>query len=99
MPTPKRTRLGRASHGPEGHRHRKADCLKLLRHLSAYMEQDLPGDTCDQIRMHLGDCPNCEVFLDSLRQTVALCRQVAAKPLSRTAKDRLRREILNTARS
>ena len=72
----------RASPQP-AHRHRghsKADCLKILRGLSAYLDDELAGDVCREIRKHLGACPNCEGFLDSLRQTVTLCRHVEPPP-------------------
>lgn len=81
-----------------GHpRHSRANCLKVLRRLSAYLDDELPGDLCRQIRKHMGACPNCEAFLDSLRETIRLCRHVAPTPLSPAAKARLRREILKAA--
>lgn len=77
--------------------HSKADCLKILRGLSAYLDDELAGDVCREIRRHLGACPNCEVFLDSLRQTITLCRHVEPPPLSPAAKARLRGHILKAA--
>lgn len=83
---------------PHRHRgHSKADCLKILRGLSAYLDDELASDVCREIRKHLGACPNCEVFLDSLRQTITLCRHVEPPPLSPAAKARLRGHILRAA--
>jgi len=78
------------------HRHTKAGCLKILRNLSEYLDDELSRDVCKEIRRHLGACPRCEVFLDSLRQTVFLCRHAEGKRLSRATKSQLRRRILET---
>ena len=79
--------------------HGKRNCVKILERLSAYLDDELSGDICLEIRSHLGSCPNCEVFLDSLRHTVQLCQH--RPPPSLSAKDRatLRREILKGAAS
>lgn len=79
------------------HGHSKAGCLKILRGLSAYLDDELEGDVCREIRKHLGACPNCEVFLASLRSTITLCRHVTPPPLSSAAKARLRGHILKAA--
>lgn len=79
---------------PSTHRHSKAGCLKILRNLSEYLDDELSRDVCKEIRTHLGACPRCEIFLDSLRQTVSLCRHVESKPLSPVLKQRIRRGIL-----
>ncbi|MGH7232883.1 MAG: anti-sigma factor family protein [Nitrospiraceae bacterium] len=77
------------------HRHSKAECIKILRNLSPYLDDELAAEVCREIHAHLGACPNCEVFLDSLRQTIALCRHAEPAPLSPPLKARLRRQILN----
>ncbi len=76
------------------HRHSKAHCLKILRRLSDYLDDELPGNICREIRKHLGACPRCEIFLTSLKQTVNLCRHNPTRPLSAAAKTSLRRKIL-----
>lgn len=77
--------------------HTKARCLKILKNLSAYLDDDLTASVCGEIRKHLGACPNCEIFVESLRQTVGLCRQHEPPPLSAADKQVLRREILRAA--
>jgi hypothetical protein len=94
------TPLRRAARPRPAHKHRghsKANCLKILRGLSAYLDEELAGNVCREIRKHLGACPNCEVFLASLRQTITLCRHVEPPPLSPAAKIRLRGQILKAA--
>lgn len=81
------------------HGHGKAHCLKILKQLSAYLDEELPREVCEEIRRHLGACPNCEEFIESLKQTITLCRHHPVRPLSPTAKARLRRQILEVAAS
>lgn len=68
-------------------------CLDMLRQLSAYIDDELPEDICAELRRHLGACPNCEVFIASLRDTVKLCRHHEPPPLSADERARLRQEI------
>jgi anti-sigma factor RsiW len=79
--------------------HGKRNCLKILQRLSAYLDDELSGDICGEIRGHLGDCPNCEIFLDSLRQTVQLCRHRPSPSLSAEDRAILRRQILKAMAS
>lgn len=81
------------------HQHETGRCLHILRELSAYIDDELSGDICRQIRQHLGACPHCEDFVNSLRQTVSLCRHSPAPTLSSADRSRLREEILRTARA
>ena len=81
------------------HIHHKASCVKILRRLSAYLDDELSGNICQEVRRHLELCPKCELFLHSLKQTVSLCRGLDAKPLSPPLKARLRQEILRAIRA
>jgi anti-sigma factor RsiW len=79
------------------HTHGQGHCMDLLRQLSAYIDDELPSDICREIRRHLGACPNCEVFIASLRQTVTLCRHRPAPQLTSVDRVNMRRAILNAA--
>jgi anti-sigma factor RsiW len=83
----------KAPHRGHGKRH----CLKILERLSAYLDDELSQDVCTEIRSHLGHCPNCEIFLDSLRQTIRLCQHRPVPTLSPSARAVLRRQILKAA--
>ena len=84
---------------PIHHDHGKRHCLKVLQKLSAYLDEELSGDICAEIRSHLGACPNCEIFLDSLRQTITLCRHHQPHPLSAADRATIRRQILKSVPS
>jgi anti-sigma factor RsiW len=87
----------RRSGRPSRSQKNKAHCLHILRQLSDYLDDELAQDVCAEIRRHLGTCPNCEVFVSSLRQTISLCRQMTPKPLSVSAKAQLRQQIMQAA--
>lgn len=79
--------------------HRLDRCLRVIRQLSAYLDNELPSDICRELRRHLGACPNCEVFVASLREAVGLCRHRPTPHLSPSERATLRREILRASRS
>ena len=93
IPQTTRQTAPRPLHAHAGHS--KVTCLKILRRLSDYIDDELSGEVCKEIRRHLGACPNCEVFLSSLRQTVRLCRHIEPRPLSAALKSRIRRSVLH----
>ena len=97
--TKKKTATTKKRSGSSSHRHTpgQGPCLDILRQLSAYIDDELPSDICREIRRHLGACPNCEVFIVSLRQTVTLCRHRPVPPLKLADQVAMRRAILNAA--
>ncbi len=82
---------------PPTHQHEEGRCLHILRQLSAYIDDELSTDICQEIRRHLGACPDCETFVASLRQTVSLCRHSPSPTLSKADRARMRQNILETA--
>ena len=98
--TKKKTATTKKRSTPSSHRHTpgQGHCMDLLRQLSAYIDDELPSDICREIRTHLGACPNCEVFIASLRQTVILCRHRAVPPLKSSDRVTMRRAILDAAK-
>ena len=97
--TKKKTALPKKRSGPSSHRHThgQGHCVDLLRQLSAYIDDELPSDICREIRLHLGACPNCEVFIASLQHTVTLCQHHPVPPLNSADRANMRRAILDGA--
>jgi anti-sigma factor RsiW len=97
--TKKKTASPKKQSEPSSHHHThgQGQCVDLLRQLSAYIDDELPSDICREIRRHLGACPNCEVFIASLQQTVTLCRHRPVPPLKSADRVAMRRAILNEA--
>ncbi|MFO0775307.1 MAG: zf-HC2 domain-containing protein [Nitrospiraceae bacterium] len=71
-----------------------ATCLTVLRAVSEFLDDELPADLCQQIRRHIGACPNCERFAATLRHTLRLCRHVPTPTLTDDEKRLLRQRIL-----
>lgn len=38
------------------------------------LSTDINAELCDEVKEHLKDCPDCRVYVDTLRQTVYLYR-------------------------
>lgn len=83
---------------PPRHQPGEGRCLDILRQLSAYIDDELPSDICAELRRHVGACPNCEVFIASLRNTVKLCRHHQTPPLSPQERAIIRQEILQSSK-
>jgi anti-sigma factor RsiW len=97
MRRPARKNAVRPSHTYRHAGHSKAQCLKIFRRLSLYLDGELPDNACEEIRNHLHGCDNCEVFLASFKRTVTLCRAYPAPPLPLATKAALRAAILKVA--
>ena len=52
--------------------HRHEECRQLLDSLSDYIDGDLQQELCDEIELHMKDCDNCRIVVDTLNKTVSL---------------------------
>ncbi|UCE00631.1 MAG: zf-HC2 domain-containing protein [Chloroflexota bacterium] len=52
--------------------HRHEDCRQLLNSLSDYVDGDVPQELCDEIELHMKDCDNCRIVVDTLSKTISL---------------------------
>lgn len=50
--------------------------MKLFEQLSEYIDRELDAPTCREIEAHIKACKPCQVCLDTLKQTVNLCRNL-----------------------
>lgn len=70
--------------------HNSDKCKEIFALLSDYLNLELPPDACREIEGHLEGCVPCIEFAESLRKTVALCREYKPNampgPLSQTAR-------------
>ena len=56
--------------------HQHADCLAMFEKLSAYIDNELDPVTCKDIEKHAAGCTACQSCLETLKQTVALCKEI-----------------------
>ena len=72
---------------------RPEDCKEIFAMLSEYLDLELPPEACREIEAHLAGCPPCIEFAESLRKTVALCREYQAGempgPIGQAARERM----------
>jgi RNA polymerase sigma-70 factor (ECF subfamily) len=73
------------------HDHQK--CYELFAKLSEYMDNELDQADCNTIEAHLRQCPPCQACLSTLKQTVALCREMKSSGMPEEASNRLRTKI------
>ena len=52
--------------------HKHEDCRHLLDSLSGYHDGELPQELCDEIELHMKDCDNCRIVVDTLGKTISL---------------------------
>ncbi|TFG94905.1 MAG: hypothetical protein E4H13_14170 [Calditrichales bacterium] len=46
----------------------------VYKQICDFMGEDLDAPICKEVAEHLEECPNCKVYLDTVRKTVILCR-------------------------
>ena len=68
-------------------------CREILAGISSYLDGDLGAAECEAIERHCRECPSCTTVVEGLRETVGLCRQVAAVPLPEAVRQRARDRI------
>ena len=69
------------------------DCKELFALLSEYLDEELPPDTCEQIRSHIAGCPPCVEFVHSLERSVELLHQYRAGEAPGPLPDSTRSEL------
>lgn len=68
-------------------------CQELFARLSEFIDGELPPGLCDYIEAHLSDCQPCLAFVETLRQTVEICRQLPSGPLPASLRQDLKRML------
>lgn len=64
------------AHGPSSE-----ECLEIFARLSEYIDDEMEQAFRAIFEDHMGDCPPCVKFLDSLRHTVRVLEDVDAPSL------------------
>jgi predicted anti-sigma-YlaC factor YlaD len=64
-----------------GHGRGEPGCREIFARLSEYLDGELDPESCTHLDEHMGDCPPCRAFLESLRHTVELARDLPGEKL------------------
>jgi len=70
-----------------------SNCADYLKDLGDYLDGTLDHDMCDEIEKHIGRCQNCRIMIDTMRQTVVLCRDGISEKLPESMEFKLK-EVL-----
>ena len=50
-------------------------CAEYVSDLNDYLDGELDPSICEEIEKHVGQCENCRIMVDTMKQTVTLCRE------------------------
>jgi anti-sigma factor RsiW len=74
-------------------------CLEMFEKLSEYIDGELDHATCEKIQKHAKDCVACFSCLETLKRTVALCKNVTEKPVPLELSRKLQEIIQHTPKA
>lgn len=68
-------------------------CRRMLQLLSAYLDEELEPDLCQEFEHHLEYCDPCRVIMRTTRISIQFCRRMKALPMPPGVCFRLRRML------
>jgi len=75
--------------------HDHQDCLEMFEKLSEYIDGELDHTTCEEIERHAKDCVACFSCMETLKRTVALCKNAQEQPVPQEFSKKLQEIIQN----
>ena len=60
----------------------KLTCQEAVEHVTGYLESALLPELDAEFEAHLTTCPGCHTYLDQMRQTIHLLRELTGQSLS-----------------
>ena len=68
-------------------------CPQIFAMLSEYLDSELPPDICEKLSGHIEGCTPCVAFVNSLKQSVDLCREFKPDALPSPLADEVRAKL------
>jgi anti-sigma factor (TIGR02949 family) len=68
-------------------------CVEVYKHICDNLDRELDSPECREIRRHIGTCPECRAYLDSMKQTVVLYRSIPTPGVPRSLHSRIMKSI------
>ena len=65
---------------------RPSECHELRALASSYLEEDLPADLRERLRLHLEWCENCGAFLATFRETIEMLQSLPRQKMPQELK-------------
>jgi len=75
--------------------HDHQHCLEMFEKLSEYIDGELDHATCEEIEKHANNCVACLSCMETLKKTVALCKNAREQPVPREFSRKLKEIIEN----
>ncbi|GAB6905670.1 hypothetical protein JCM12296A_15050 [Desulfosarcina cetonica] len=75
--------------------HSHQGCISLFERLSEYIDRELDMATCQDIEAHIKACKPCQVCLETLKQTVDICRHLKHQQVPETFSLKLKAAIVD----
>lgn len=68
-------------------------CSKYIQDIADYIDGEVDQALCTDLEKHLAGCENCRIMVDTLKQTVVLCREGKKESLPPEIESRLNNAI------
>ena len=68
---------------------KQKECTKIIDQLCEELNKDVNSPFCNEVQLHLQQCPQCKVFVDSIRTTVYFCKNLVDEEVPRSIDDHL----------
>ena len=70
-------------------------CHDYISNLNDFLDGEIDPALCEEIEKHIGQCENCRIMIDSMRQTVKLCREGREESLPKELESKLNNILKN----
>ena len=71
------------------------ECRQLLSELSNYIDHEIDPAICDKIEKHIDRCSPCQVFIETLRDTLKIFKEnCPQEDVPEKAKKKLREKLM-----
>jgi anti-sigma factor RsiW len=69
------------------------ECNKYIQDIADYIDGEADESLCKELEKHLKGCNNCRIMVDTLKQTVVLCRDGKREALPMELQDKLNKGL------
>ena len=72
----------------------KSHSKKIIDELCNYLGEDVDNPMCKELMQHVKECPECRIYLDTVKMTVSLYRKAEEpKPVPEHVKETLFKKL------
>lgn len=71
------------------------ECKKYIQEIVDFIDGEIDESLCAELTEHLKSCENCRIMVDTLKQTVVLCRDGKIEKLPPGLEARLNKNLIS----